>query len=100
MITWTDIQKIYNKDTKIFEVLALILREGVNTEFSKSIRSFKSPKADNISITDIVLARQIHVQPERDIEDISVMLHLLSEEEFIRLAIEAVEALLDDFKSR
>jgi hypothetical protein len=99
MTTWTEIQAIYNKDTKIFEVLALILQEGTSTEFSNSIRNFKSPKANGISVLDIVLARQLHLEPKRDTEDIKVMLHLLPEEEFVRLAIEAVEALLDDFKS-
>lgn len=100
MITWSEVQAIYDKDTTIFRVLDLILQEGLNTEFSNSIRNFKSPNAANISVLDIVLARMVHLEPQRDVEEIRVMLHLIPEEEFVRLAIEAVEALLDNFKRK
>jgi hypothetical protein len=100
MSTWSEIQKIYNKDSKIFQVLSMILVEGQNSEFTNSIRNFKSPNASNLSVLDIVFARQRHLHPELDPEETKVMLHLLPEEEFTILAIEAVESLLEDFKKR
>lgn len=98
MKSWAQIQKIYDNDKKIFEALGIILSESHGNLFTLASRQLMLPKADNITIYDIVLARQIFLNPDKGIEDIKVILHLLPNEDFERLAIEAVESLLDDFK--
>lgn len=106
MLNWSEVRKIFNSDKKIFEVLAIILSDDAGSDFSRSIKNLNIPSSMNMSrsiqitIADIVLARQLYLYPNETEDNCKVKLYLLSDKEFSLLAIEAVESLLDDFKAK
>lgn len=100
MKTWEEIQKAYNTDSKIFEILSIILNEDISTNLLITAKYLKLPKSLDISLYEIVFARQLFLNKNRDAEELKIFLHLLTEQDFRMLAVEALEALLDNFKAR
>lgn len=101
MATWKQIQRLYRKDEAILRMISLAIAVSDNEEFfGHSIRNLPLSEDEKLTLLDLVVARQKYLNPELKEEEIRILISLQSKDDFVFMAIDILEELLSDFKSR
>lgn len=101
MVTWKEIQKLYQKDKAILRMISMTEAFSRGEEFfGHSLKALPLSENESLTISDLVVARQKYLNPELSEEEIGVLINLQSKEDFTAMAITALEDLLSDFKAR
>lgn len=99
MTTWKEIKKLYREDKAILKMISLTITVANNEDFfGPSLRDLPLSEDKDLTLLDLVVARQRDLNQELKEEEIKILVNLQSQEDFMVMAIKSLEDLLSYFK--